>query len=317
MHTPFISICIPTYKRTDLLKKLLDSIRVQTFKDYEVLINDNSTDNSVELLISTYFKQLPIAYQRNQPSVSAGNNCIQVMQRASGDWVKVMHDDDWFATPDALAQFAEAALHSGKDFIFSANTQVWLEEIKQEEDFLTAEEVQRLDESPFCLFLLNFIGHPSVVMHKRDPSIAYDANFNWLLDIDHYVRYLNAHPGYHYIPQKLVNIGRSPAQETHKYSMVKNAELPEYFRLLSKYEPELYLQNRYVFHLVWNMLKRYRIKNSQQIYDTGYRGVLPAGIDKLITFQKRIPRLIIKQPPWSDAIMRRYFKKMSQKRQQS
>ena len=51
MHeSPLISICIPAYKRIDYLQKLLDSISIQTFKDYEVIVTDDSPDESVEIL---------------------------------------------------------------------------------------------------------------------------------------------------------------------------------------------------------------------------------------------------------------------------
>ncbi len=305
MSKPFISICIPTYKRTGLLKKLLDSIKIQTFKDFEILINDNSPDDSVEILVNSYHKDLPILYERNQPAVSAGNNCIKVMQRASAEWIKVMHDDDWFSSENALTLFADAALHSGKDFIFCANTQV------------SPEKKQMLDDSIFCLFYLNVIGHPSVMMQKKDPAIQYDSNFNWVLDIDYYMRYLDAHPGYHYIPDKLVNIGKGSTQESNKYYKNIKVELPEYFFLLSKYEPDLCLKNQYVFHLVWNMLKRYKIKHVDQIYAAGYKGVMPARIDEIIAYQKYIPRIIIKQTPWSKKLMSRCFKKITKAYQAS
>ena len=80
MDTPFISICIPTYKRTHLLKTLLDSIQIQTFKNFEILINDNSPDDSVRELVNIYSSLLPIAYEKNEPAVSAVENCIKVMQ---------------------------------------------------------------------------------------------------------------------------------------------------------------------------------------------------------------------------------------------
>ena len=315
MDKALISICIPAYKRTDLLKKLLDSIQSQTFREFEILINDNSPDDSVENLVNTFTGKLPISYVRNQPAVSAGINCIKVMQRANAEWIKVMHDDDWFASPDALQLFADAALQSGEDFIFCANTQVWLDTSKTEEDVLTPQKKQMLDSSAFCLFYLNVIGHPSVVMHKRDSSITYDANFNWVLDIDYYMRYFNVHPGYHYISKKLVNIGKGSTQESNKYYKNINVELPEYFFLLSKYEPDLCLKNIYVFHLIWNMLKRYKIKNVDQIYAVGYRGPMPSRIEEIIKFQKNIPRLIIKQTPWSKKLMEKCFKKVSREYQ--
>src|SRR5258706_5014546 len=200
------------------------------------------------------------------------------MQSAISEWIKVMHYDDWFSSENGLSLFADAALHSGKDFIFCANTQVWLDTDKTQEDILTPEKKQMLDDSIFCWFYLNVRGHPSVMMQKKDPAIQYDSNFNWVLDIDYYMRYLDAHPGYHYIPDKLVNIGKGSTQESNKYYKNIKVELPEYFFLLSKYEPDLCLKNQYVFHLVWNMLKRYKIKHVDQIYAAGYKGVMPARI---------------------------------------
>src|SRR5438445_118084 len=115
MSSPFISICIPTYKRTDLLKTLLDSILQQSYKDHEILINDNSPDDSVKALVRSYDHRLKISYEKNEPPVSAVENGLKVMSRASAPWIKVMHDDDWFSCADALQQFADAALNSGKE----------------------------------------------------------------------------------------------------------------------------------------------------------------------------------------------------------
>ncbi len=311
MSNPFISICIPTYKRADLFKKLLDSIISQTYQDTEILVNDNSPDDSIEAVVKEYAGKLTISYIRNEPALSAVDNCRAVMRRAAGDWIKIMHDDDWFATPDALQQFADVAVQGGKDFIFCASNQVYLETGKMEEEQLTPEKKTMLDNSVLSLFYLNVIGHPSVVMHKKDPSIEYDPQFNWVLDIDFYMRYLSAHNGYHYISNKLVNIGKNESQESNKYYKNPLVEIPEYFTLLAKYEPGLHLRNMYVFHLVWNMLKRFRINNTTQVNDLGYHGRMPDKMGDMIAYQLRIPRIVIKQTNWSRYFMKRCFKKLS------
>lgn len=311
---PLISLCLPTYKRPELLKQLLDSIQIQTFKDYEILISDNTPDDSVEKLVNTYKDVLPVSYERNEPSVSAGENCVRVMRRANAEWIKVMHDDDWFASPDALRQFADAAARSEKDLIFSASTQVWLDSGKKEDDYFTPEKKQRLDASPFCLFYSNAIGQPSVAMHRKDLSVEYDSGFHWVLDIDFYMRYLIAHPGYHYIPEKLVNIGRGSTQETYRYFKNIKVELPEYFRLLAKYQPDLCLENIHVFHRIWVLMARFKIKNLAQIRAVGYEGVLPSKLQEIIRYQQFIPHLIVKQPPWSKRIMQRFYKKLKKKK---
>jgi glycosyltransferase involved in cell wall biosynthesis len=311
MDTPFISICIPTYKRTDLLKKLLDSIKIQSFKNFEILINDNSPDDAVKQLAEQYSIWLPIAYQKNEPAVSAVENCIKVMRRANAPWIKIIHDDDWFNTADALQQFADAALQSDKDFIFCASNQVYLETNKIEPELLTDERKKMLEDSVLSLFYLNVIGHPSVVMHKKDTSIEYDTQFNWVLDIDYYLRYINAHGGYHYINETLVNIGKGSSQESYKYYKNLMVEIPEYFTLLAKYNSNLLLSNQYVFHLIWNMLKRFKIKNIEDIRATGYTGKLPDKIEAIINYQKKIPRIILKQTPWSKVLMNNCFKKIT------
>jgi len=311
MSSPFISICIPTYKRTDLLKKLLDSIVLQSFKNYEILINDNSPDDSVKALVRSYDQLLHISYEKNEPPVSAVENGIKVMRRAKAPWIKVIHDDDWFNSADALQQFADAALHSGKDFIFCASNQVYLETNKKEVESLTPERKKMLDDSFFSLVYLNVIGHPSVAMHKKDSTIEYDKQFNWVLDIDYYLRYLNAHGGYHYIPETLVNIGKGNTQESFKYYKNRTVEIPEYFTLLTKYDSDLLLKNQYVFHLVWNMLKRFKIKNIEGIRATGFNGRLPDKVQDIINFQKKIPRIILKQPAWSGRLMKNCYKKLA------
>jgi glycosyltransferase involved in cell wall biosynthesis len=311
MSNPFISICIPTYKRADLFKKLLDSIIIQTYRDTEILVNDNSPDDSIETVVKEYAGKLTISYIRNEPALSAVDNCRAVMRRAAGEWIKIMHDDDWFARPDALQQFANAATQSGKDFIFCASNQVSLETGKVEEEYLTPPRKAMLENSVLSLFYENVIGHPSVVMHKKDPSIEYDPQFNWVLDIDFYMRYMTAHNGYHYIPERLVNIGKNESQESNKYYKNRLVEIPEYFTMLAKYEQGLHLQNIYVFHLVWNMLKRFKIKNTAEITGLGYTGRMPDKIESIIACQAAIPRLVIKQTNWSRYFMKRCFKKLS------
>lgn len=311
MSNPFISICIPTFKRTGLLKTLLDSIQIQSFKDFEILINDNSPDDSVKDLVSSYSPILKISYEKNIPAVNAVENCLKVMARANAPWIKVIHDDDWFNTADALQKFADIAINSGKDFIFCASNQVYLEANKTKEEYLTNERKKMLDDSFYSLFYLNVIGHPSVVMHKKDSTIKYDAQFNWVMDIDYYIRYLNAHGGFYYIPEKLVNIGKGSTQESNKYYKNVKVEIPEYFTLLTKYNSNLLLSNQYVFHLVWNMLKRFKIKNIEDIRAAGYTGKLPDKIEAIIEYQNKIPRIILKQTPWSKLLMSRCFKKIT------
>ena len=46
-----VSICIPTYNSSETVRRLLDSIFVQTFTDYEVIVSDDSHGSEIENLI--------------------------------------------------------------------------------------------------------------------------------------------------------------------------------------------------------------------------------------------------------------------------
>src|SRR6478735_2601277 len=113
-----ISICIPAYKRTAYLKRLLDSVAIQTFKDFEVIVSDDSPDNSVETVCNEYAEKFKLLYFKNAAALGTPANWNFGISKANGDWIKLMHDDDWFADENALAVFAR---HTDKSkFIFSA-----------------------------------------------------------------------------------------------------------------------------------------------------------------------------------------------------
>ncbi len=308
--TPFISICIPAFQRVAYLRRLLESILIQSYLDYEVIITDDSPDETVKQLVEQYAASLPIHYSKNEPAAGTPGNWNIALQKANGKWIKLMHDDDWFALPSSLQQFADAATHTTSSFLFSACNNIYAPIGKEVHEFLTGWRKDMLEENTLNLFFLNVIGHPSTVMHRKDDSLLYDVQYKWVVDIDFYIRYLQKHSGYVYIPEMLVNIGIDDTQVS--YALYKNplVEVPEYFSMLAKFPPGLLLQHEYVFHCVWNLVKRFRLDNMNRIKELGYDGPLPDHLRSIMDFQRHIPRIIIKQTHWSAALMKRCFRKI-------
>lgn len=88
---PKVSICIPTYNRKDYLRKTIESVFEQTYKDYEVIIvDDGSTDGTAEMIKST---DLPISYhwQENSGEAVARNRMIKLAQ---GEFITFVDSDD-------------------------------------------------------------------------------------------------------------------------------------------------------------------------------------------------------------------------------
>ena len=93
-HAPLISVILPVYNRKYILKRALDSIIKQTFKNFElIIIDDGSTDN-VKELISVYLnKHKNFKYFRysNQGVALSRNKGISLSQ---GIYVTFIDSDD-------------------------------------------------------------------------------------------------------------------------------------------------------------------------------------------------------------------------------
>src|SRR5580765_4245670 len=95
-----ISICIPAFKGVEFLERLLNSIAVQNFRDFEVVVADDSPDDSVRTLCAQYQSRFSLSYHHNPIPLGTPANWNQAIAKASGQWIKLMHDDDWFADND-------------------------------------------------------------------------------------------------------------------------------------------------------------------------------------------------------------------------
>ena len=87
---PKFSIIIPVYNVEKYIKKCLDSVFEQSFKDYEVIVvNDGTKDNSMDI-VKKY--DLTIVNQKNQ-GLSAARNAG--LDKAKGQYILFLDSDDY------------------------------------------------------------------------------------------------------------------------------------------------------------------------------------------------------------------------------
>lgn len=305
---PFISICIPAYKRPELMRRLLVSVMEQSFKDFEIIVTDDSPDSSVEEVVKT-FSQLPLRYFKNEPAAGTPGNWNLAMQKATAPWIQLLHADDWFASPDALNKFAAVCCKSSSSFVFCASREISKEGKCIKELRPSSAKLRLLEEDPLCLVQDNLIGHPSVVLHKRDSSLQYNNAYKWVVDIDFYIRFLEKHPSFEYISDPLINIGIDEEQVSATAYKNPSVEIPEYLQLISHLPQQVRLANRYVFHALWTLVKKFRIKDWSYIREQGYTRRPMEVVDFIISYQKRIPRFVLKQTGWSAILVKKCYAK--------
>jgi glycosyltransferase involved in cell wall biosynthesis len=302
---PFISICIPAYRRTEFLKRLLDSVEIQTYSNYEVVITDDSPDFTVQELVEQHTVRSKIRYYKNAKTLGTPENWNEGLRKARSEWIKIMHDDDWFGGPESLAGFAEAIQKGVNKFWFSAYTNSYSNGQSLPVE-ISERRLKALTRTPEILLAANRIGPPSAVIFKKDPEIIFDNRMRWLVDIDFYIRYLNKYPPAGFIPKNLVQIGISESQVTRSSFGNRKIEIPERFQLFEKLKPES-LGNLLVYDSWWRFIRNMQIKDSKDILENGYAGMVPGEIQSMIRFQNHFSPSLLKNGLFSKLMMGIHF----------
>lgn len=87
-----VSIIIPTYNHAQFLVEAASSVMAQTYCDWEaIIIDDGSTDNTVEVADSFHDPRICYIYQKNRGLSTARNTGLR---RATGEFVALLDADD-------------------------------------------------------------------------------------------------------------------------------------------------------------------------------------------------------------------------------
>ena len=101
------SIIIPLYNKEKYIRRVLDSILNQDYKDFEIIVvNDGSTDNSRLVVNKIVDDRIKIVNKENGGVSSARNRGID---EAHGEWVLFLDADD-ILLPGALRSFYDATI---------------------------------------------------------------------------------------------------------------------------------------------------------------------------------------------------------------
>jgi len=271
----------------------MDSIAEQTFTDFEVIVTDDSPSGEVAELCKSYSPIFPLRYIRNTAALGTPENWNEAIRKAKGKWIKLMHDDDWFASENSLAEFADAIEdHPNERFFFSAYTNVFEVSGKMQEVFVSILARGRMQRNPYILFARNIIGPPSVIVHRNDHEFWYDKAIKWVVDIDFYIRYLGKYNAI-YIPDVLVNVGMHAEQVTVSSFRQAEVEIPENFYLLNRISSSS-LKNIMVYDAWWRLMRNLHIRDAQQIRSTGYQGEIPKSILSMLKWQRNVPSPVLR-----------------------
>jgi glycosyltransferase involved in cell wall biosynthesis len=90
-----LSVLIPTFRRPALLDHCLRSLADSAVRAQEVLVGDDGGDPGTEAVCASHARHLPIVRLPPAKRASLGANLTRLLVAAKGDWILLLHDDDF------------------------------------------------------------------------------------------------------------------------------------------------------------------------------------------------------------------------------
>ena len=96
-----ISVIMPTYNDCKSIEETLDSLKNQTYKNWELVIVDDGSIDDTKKVINRYIennnlnKKIKYIYQENGDQLNA---ILNGMNYLSGDYIYLLHSDDLLAS---------------------------------------------------------------------------------------------------------------------------------------------------------------------------------------------------------------------------
>lgn len=121
-----VTIAIPTYNRSQLLKTSLESALAQDYPDFQVLVLDNASSDDTEAVVRSFADER-ITYVRNETNIGLFGNWQRVIEINSSPYLSFLPDDDTllpnFISESVLAldSHPHAGLSVGQAELIDAN----------------------------------------------------------------------------------------------------------------------------------------------------------------------------------------------------
>lgn len=240
-NNSLVSICMPMYNGSNFINASLVSCINQTYENIEIIVVDDvSTDDSVEIMETMAMACGKIRFHRNKINLGLVGNWEKCISLASGKWIKFLFQDDYME-PDCVEKMMNACMKydtrfalCAREFIFEETaleqTKLFLGEllIKPEHIFLnkeyfTPDETIRIVKS----FLFdNVLGEPiCTLFHKSlyEEVQGFNRKLRQLVDYEFNLKVVLNYP-FVFIKEKLVEFRVHSESESGKNTTNKSKE---------------------------------------------------------------------------------------------
>ena len=285
VERPKISVIIPVYNRERSIVKAVDSVLLQSFKNFEiVIVDDCSTDNSVGVVKEFIDYRIKVfQLEKNSGAAAARNYGIQ---QCTSEFISFLDSDDTFEE-DFLKVTHETLSNSGDDIGFMWTGSNILQDAKIDKQFWQPKRM----ETPQLTFLKELkIGTGAGITVKREVFEKcgyFDERLPAAEDTEFFFRITQS---YDYVnaPQYLINIYRDNNDRMSKnfknIARAYNIFLPTYFSIINR---DKFLQTKFYYKMMWlnyHLRDKRKARNYYEKIPKGLRSKKIKGIKALYEF---------------------------------
>ncbi|TGM60670.1 glycosyltransferase family 2 protein [Leptospira vanthielii] len=201
---PLVSIVLPTYNRAVEIRKAIDSVVSQDYKNWELVIVDNhSTDDTDDVIKSFTNDKIRTVKINNNGSIGKSRN--EGVRNSNGEWIAFLDSDDWWY-PTKLSD-SLLAVSDATDIIYHD-----LDIYESREGEVSGSRIikGKVLNSPVLRSLLvggNVIANSSVMVRKsileKSGYISEDMNINPSVDYNTWLKVASVTENFKYLPKSL------------------------------------------------------------------------------------------------------------------
>lgn len=182
IRTPRISVCIPTYEMNghgcNFLNQSLEVLESQTFKNFEVVVSDQSEDDEIKDLCHKKWNMNLRYYSTKQLKKNASANTNAAIDASRGKIVKILFQDDFLLGPDALMKISNTFDETCAKWVLTGSAHTF--------DGRALFKPFIPEYHNLIHYGKNTVSSPSVLAFLKEDAPKFNEALVWLMDVDFY-----------------------------------------------------------------------------------------------------------------------------------
>ena len=242
----FISILVPTKNYTLGIKRILNYFSSIDTTNIEIIISDDSSNNSIKKIVKKFKKRVSLKYYKNYPALGLSGNWNRLLGLSNAKYVMFLHNDDFITQKNFFYKLNKIIQIQKFPDIVSVATNI----IKKNEQKKHITSFLRFFLHKFNSYILrrNFIGPMSSVIIKNQNLPKFNLKLRWLIDVE--FLYKLRKRNWIFTDELIVNSEYNNPHSQHRKNFIKIKEIlrEEYVYISRKFKiKNLFLPQYYFF----------------------------------------------------------------------